>query len=208
MIETVSHIPDDANIILDATRSHYVHPDIIEIIDDFKKNAQYRNIKVEVKGFDFSVKNRLECYINQEGYKPGESIAVHGILQQKTEQGISEEEMLIALTDLLKDAIIVGHHIAFDIAILNESMQREMGGPLKNRVLDTGRLARRIEDPFYLKQVRRREFSLDSLCKKYGIEMGKRHTAAGDVYITSLLFMKLLGRLERKGVKTLGELLR
>lgn len=60
MIETVSHIPDDANIILDATRSHYVHPDIVEIIDDFKKNAQYRNIKVEVKGFDRVHTNQVE----------------------------------------------------------------------------------------------------------------------------------------------------
>lgn len=52
MIDTVAHIPDNSSILIDASRSHYIHPDIIEIIEDFKKNAAYRNIKLETKGFD------------------------------------------------------------------------------------------------------------------------------------------------------------
>ena len=52
MIDTVAHIPDNTSILIDATRSHYIHPDIIEIIEDFKKNAEYRNINIETKGFD------------------------------------------------------------------------------------------------------------------------------------------------------------
>lgn len=60
MIETVSHIPDDSSVIIDASRSHYIHPDIIEIIEDFKKNAQYRNIKLETIGFDKVHVNQLK----------------------------------------------------------------------------------------------------------------------------------------------------
>lgn len=52
MIDTVSHIPDNSVVVIDATRSHYIHPDIIEIIEDFKQNAAFRNIKLEVKGFE------------------------------------------------------------------------------------------------------------------------------------------------------------
>ena len=52
MIDTVAHIPDNTSILIDATRSHYIHPDIIEIIEDFQKNAEYRNITIETKGFD------------------------------------------------------------------------------------------------------------------------------------------------------------
>ena len=52
MIDTIAHIPDDSTVIIDASRSHYIHPDIIEIIEDFKLNAEYRNINVEMKGFD------------------------------------------------------------------------------------------------------------------------------------------------------------
>lgn len=60
MIETVSHIPDDSTVIIDASRSHYIHPDIIEIIDDFKKNAEYRNISLETKGFDREHKDQMK----------------------------------------------------------------------------------------------------------------------------------------------------
>ena len=61
MIDTVAHIPDNATIVIDATRSHFVHPDIIEIIEDFKKNAEYRNIKLTLKGFDsMGTQNQLD----------------------------------------------------------------------------------------------------------------------------------------------------
>lgn len=52
MIDTIAHIPNNSSIIIDASRSHFIHPDIIEIIDDFKLNAEYRNIKLETRGFD------------------------------------------------------------------------------------------------------------------------------------------------------------
>lgn len=52
MIDTVAHIPDNCTVLIDATRSHYIHPDIIEILDGFKQNAQYRNITIETKGFE------------------------------------------------------------------------------------------------------------------------------------------------------------
>ncbi|MEP1033931.1 SulP family inorganic anion transporter [Ekhidna sp.] len=52
IIETISHIPDDTDITIDATRSHFIHPDIIEILEDFKQNAEYRQIKLEIIGLD------------------------------------------------------------------------------------------------------------------------------------------------------------
>ncbi len=52
MIETVAHIPDNSKVVMDASRSHFIHPDILEIIDDFKENAAYRNIQLETIGFD------------------------------------------------------------------------------------------------------------------------------------------------------------
>lgn len=61
MIETIAHIPDRANVVIDASRSHFIHPDIIEIIEDFKQNATYRNITLELVGFDaVGTSNQLE----------------------------------------------------------------------------------------------------------------------------------------------------
>ena len=60
IIETISHIPDDADLFIDATRSHFIHPDIIEILEDFKKNAEYRGIKLEIVGLDKEHDNPLK----------------------------------------------------------------------------------------------------------------------------------------------------
>jgi len=52
MMETISHIPDNSKVLIDASRSYFIHPDIREIISDFGKNAEYRNIQLEVTGLD------------------------------------------------------------------------------------------------------------------------------------------------------------
>ena len=60
IIETVSHLPDDSNVTIDASRSHFIHPDILEILEDFKKNAEYRNINLEIIGLDQEHGNQLK----------------------------------------------------------------------------------------------------------------------------------------------------
>lgn len=47
IMNTLSHVPDDKHVIIDGTRTKDIHPDILEIIDDFKANAETRNITVE-----------------------------------------------------------------------------------------------------------------------------------------------------------------
>lgn len=60
IIETVSHLPDDSDITIDASRSHFIHPDILEILEDFKQNAEYRNIKLEIIGMDKEHENPMK----------------------------------------------------------------------------------------------------------------------------------------------------
>ncbi|MEM6319366.1 MAG: 3'-5' exonuclease [Bacteroidota bacterium] len=105
---------------------------------------------------------------------------------------------------IAKNSIIVGHHISFDIAILNQALRLHFGLQLRNRTLDTGWLAKRIENPNIIGF---NPIPLDQLCEQHQIPSGQRHMAAGDAYITSLLFLKLLGQLERRGVRRLGDLL-
>lgn len=46
--KALAEIPDDTHVIIDAKNNHFVHHDVIEIIEDFKINAENRNIKVDV----------------------------------------------------------------------------------------------------------------------------------------------------------------
>ena len=109
----------------------------------------------------------------------------------------------------MQNSIIVGHHIGFDFAVLNPAFQEHLGGQLRNQILDTNQLAKRITSPFYKMEIGQgKNFSLDALCKQYGVPIYDRHTASGDALITALLFLKLIGRLEGKGIRHLIDLLR
>lgn len=48
ILRTLSQIPDDSNVIIDASRSINIDQDVIEIIEDFEANAHYRDITVNV----------------------------------------------------------------------------------------------------------------------------------------------------------------
>lgn len=50
ILQTLNNLPDDTHVIVDASDTKSIHQDILEIIDDFRKNAETRNIKLETIG--------------------------------------------------------------------------------------------------------------------------------------------------------------
>ncbi len=160
---------------------------------------------VSVSGWQISLEDSLELYIRQD-YAPVEAaIAVHGILPGGRQGSLSEEEAVIRFLAYCRHAVLVGHHIDFDAGLINKSLYKMTGGKLLNKRLDTAALALRLAGPGQVRQ--QGAFSLDNLCRQYHIPMSDRHTAAGDAFITAILFLKLLARLEKRGVRTLGRLL-
>lgn len=168
---------------------------------------------VAVRNRQIFIEDRFEAFLPQSG-KPagaGSSVPIHGILQKHSaRQTATTEEVLAGFVQYLGNAIIVGHHVSFDKGILSQHCQQYLGGSLTNRTADTIYLAQRVESPWAsTPQVYKpAAFSLDTLCGQYRIPVQDRHTATGDALLTALLFVKLIGRLEKKGVKTLGDLLR
>lgn len=47
ILHTLNNIPENKHVIIDGTHAKDIHPDIIEIIDNFKENAKTRNITIE-----------------------------------------------------------------------------------------------------------------------------------------------------------------
>ena len=58
-------VPEDSSVLIDITRADFIDKDIVDMIEDFRKHAPQRNIKVEIKtglnndhGFITSAKNK------------------------------------------------------------------------------------------------------------------------------------------------------
>ena len=52
ILMSLNKLPNDSQVIIDGTMTKRIHPDVVEIIEDFEMNALTRNIKVEVIGLD------------------------------------------------------------------------------------------------------------------------------------------------------------
>jgi len=161
---------------------------------------------IRVDNLEMKVGERMEYFVHQEGYSPNKSIGIHGIMPGQTAEGIEETELLKKLLQFLGRSIIVGHHIGFDVAILNRAMKRVYGKPLQNKVIDTVQLVRKWDSLGFDRP--HRNLGLDEVCRRWNIPLHERHTAAGDAFLTAILFLKLCGKLQSRGIRTLGALLR
>lgn len=165
---------------------------------------------VKVRGLQVHVAESFACLVQQQVAAGNKSAEVHGILPAQVQQGLTEEQALEAFLDFAGAAVLVGNHVAFDIAMLNQ-MVRHCGisGRLSNRSLDTARLARRLERLHHSPDsFRPADYSLDALCARYHLPTDARHTAPGDAFTTAILLLKLLARARKRGIMRLKELLK
>lgn len=160
---------------------------------------------VKVRYGAIEVAQSLELFLEQLAAPRQEDIAIHGIIPGDKAGKASIAEAMQQFTAWCGHSILVGHHIAFDLAILNATLRKLGCGNLRNPSLDTLQLHVRLggAQAFFSPG----ELSLDTLAAQYHIALHDRHTALGDAYITAILLLKLLHRLEQRGVKTLRQLL-
>ncbi|NNF34085.1 MAG: 3'-5' exonuclease [Saprospiraceae bacterium] len=172
---------------------------------DISKDTILSVAAVKITNGEIIIHDRLECYIKDGSYSPDQSIEVHGITRNQIKEGYVLKQAIRQLIDFIGNAIIVGHHIAFDVKMIDKYVQKQMGCHLKNRTLDTSSLNHRLENNIHEPV---KPISLDRLAVNYGVPLGKRHTAAADTFITATIFLKMLNRLKKRGVDNYTELCR
>lgn len=174
---------------------------------DTKKDLPISIGAVPVQDYQILVDQSWESLIRQDHIPKSETVAIHGLLRRAVLDGDAPEAVGEEMLGQVGSSVMVAHHAAFD-----HQMAELLISPfqLKNPWLDTAHLAKRLELPpnQMLSPQESQRFSLDSLLERYNIRPTDRHTAAGDALLTAQLLVKLLKRLEDRGVKTLGDLLR
>ena len=137
----------------------------------------------------------LDMVIQSPAAHLPEVIAVHGITPSEVAGGVEPLQAAEQFLGLLRDSIIVAHHAAFDMRMIERLVQKHTGHDfrLQNRFLDTAHLARRIEYPRRNPDmINPSQFSLDALCDRYDITRYDRHTSWGDALITTKLLLTLM----------------
>ncbi|ARV16843.1 3'-5' exonuclease [Polaribacter sp. SA4-12] len=147
---------------------------------------------ITVIGNTLKVADSLECYLKQDLFN-AETVKIHGLLKAGTYKKATEEEAIIQFLAHIKNSVLVAHHAAFDIAMINQALKRLNLPKLKNKVLDTGHLYKKTK-----LDTSKKHFSLDELSIKFNIPQHDRHTASGDAFITALLLVKLLSILKKQ----------
>ncbi|TRW98492.1 3'-5' exonuclease [Flavobacterium gawalongense] len=102
---------------------------------------------------------------------------------------LAEPEAIQSLINFIGNAVLVGHHIDFDVEMINAALERLDCGRLKNEALDVDVMYRKLQD------INDRQFSLDELCDIYKIPKRDRNSSSEDAYKIALLFLKLKSRL-------------
>ncbi|MEM6397436.1 MAG: 3'-5' exonuclease [Bacteroidota bacterium] len=154
------------------------------------------------------LENALELYLDPpEGKKKTRAIKIHGLLPgSKNRAYVEEENAVKQLLEFIGNDILVGHHLGFDIAILNAALIRLSAPRLRNKIVDTAKLAERLYPSSYPPNPS--QYDLDHLCRRLNIPLSDRHTALGDCYITGVLLLKMLHGLEvrKKRQLVLGDI--
>jgi DNA polymerase-3 subunit epsilon len=157
---------------------------------------------VGVENFKIKVADHLESYVIQEQFN-ADTVKIHGLLKEGNLSKLEEEQAIIEFLSYIENAVLVAHHAAFDVTMINNALKRMNLPKLKNKVLDTGHLFQKTK-----LDISKEHFGLDELSNRFNIPLHDRHTASGDAYITAILFLKLLAILHKKEDVTLKYLLR
>ena len=148
---------------------------------------------VGIKNMTIKIQDNLECYLIQDIFK-NDSVKIHGILKTGHHKKIEEKVAIELFLNHIQNAVLVAHHAAFDVAMINAALKRMGLGKLKNRVLDLGHIFKKTD----INRSSKTHFSLDELSEQFKIPLHDRHTASGDAYITALLFLKIVAKFQLK----------
>ncbi len=132
--------------------------------------------------------DNFEAILLQYKYLHDNGLSNEFIIDSKMKK-LNEPDAIKNFIDYIGNAVLVGHHIDFDVEMINIALDKIDCGRLKNEALDIDIMYRKLHD------ITNKQFSLDELCEQYKIPKSDRNSSTEDAYKIALLFLKLKSRL-------------
>jgi len=129
-----------------------------------------------------------QTYINPQRPIPPESTAIHHLTDADVAKAPSFIEVLPNVLEFIDNAVLVGHHINFDIRFINKVLQQYCHGHLQNPWIDTMLL--------YLEHRGQiGHYTLEEVARFCRVDITDRHSAEGDARATAAIFEHLVTQL-------------
>jgi CBS domain-containing protein len=153
---------------------------------------------IRIVGGRLSVDEIFQSLVSPGVSIPPAATAIHHIDDAKVAGAPRFADVWPALVDFIGGAVLIGHNIGFDLAVLDRECKRANLVYRHPWALDTRLLAETIEPMLAV-------HTIESLATWLGIQSIERHSAKGDAITTARIFAALVVKLRDGGIRTLGE---
>lgn len=129
---------------------------------------------------------------------PATASRITGIVDADVAGASGIAEVLAAVAAALDGRVVIGHHIAFDLAVLRHEADRVGATWTDPPALDIGHLVGALTPDLP-------DMGLETVAGLFGVPIIGRHTALGDSMAVAEVFARLVPRLRDVDIRTLGE---
>jgi CBS domain-containing protein len=141
---------------------------------------------------------RFHSFVDPGEAIPPASTRIHGIGADRVKGAPDFTSALSAFKTFLGGAVVIGHTIDYDLAVIAGEAKRTKAEFSLPRALDVRILAELVRPTLP-------GFSLEQLAAWLDIAVEDRHSALGDALTTARIFVALVPHLRERGVRTFAE---
>jgi DNA polymerase-3 subunit epsilon len=132
--------------------------------------------------------NYFHYYLNPEKDSSLEALKVHGLTREFLSDKLKFKDIADEFVEFIGDSKIIIHNASFDLGFINTELEKcNIKKINETSIIDTLVLAKN--------KFRGQSVSLDSLCRKYNIDIRDReiHGALKDAKLLALVYLELIG---------------
>ena len=147
---------------------------------------------------DGRIQDTFSEFVNPEVPIPYTITKLTSITDAMVQNAPTIEVILPKFLEYIGDASVVAHNATFDTGFIRENAKR-LGLVFDSTIVDTMTLAHILLPELG-------KYTLDRLCKQFGVVNEHHHRACDDAAATAEIFVKMIKMIKEKGITTVHEL--
>lgn len=147
-----------------------------------------------IKVKDNKIIDTFESLVNPGDYYIDDFITdLTGITNEMVKTAPSLEDILPGYIDFIKNDILLGHNVHFDINFLYDVMLDKLNYKFSNDLVDLLRLSRKVFPDF-------KNYKLETVATNLGVKTKNKHRSLRDCEITFESYIKLIEHIKNKKI--------